>query len=319
MFGFIRRRKHNRLQELLSAYIDGEASNSEVIEVEEHLSGCDECRAELDSLRATASLLRRLPQLDVPRSFVLTEAPAMVIQRPPSIVWSARLATSAAALLLVALLLGDTFGILSQTELAQEATRTLQVAPAPAPSGLPGQPGLPGQVEQSASVPAPAATAVPQLAARAAEAPPMPNPTPQPPVQAAAAPQAPQAASAPAAAMAPAGATPSETPAPETMMAAAVPATADDSSTVMSSADAPEAAVTPQPLGEKVASEGVVVTPGPEIQLGGPFVQSNSPNQIEEQESDGVVLPLRQLEIAMGALLAVLILATLWIARPRSG
>ena len=89
MIGFLRRRKHNRLQELLSAYIDGEASNSEVIEVEEHLSGCDECRIELDSLRATVDLLRGLPQFDVPRSFVLTEAPTLVSQRPP-IVWTVR-------------------------------------------------------------------------------------------------------------------------------------------------------------------------------------------------------------------------------------
>ena len=171
VIGFFRRRKHNRLQELLSAYIDGEASNSEVTEVEEHLAGCGECRIELDSLRATVGLLRGLPQFDVPRSFVLTEAPAFVSQRPPPIVWTARLATSAAALLLFALLMGDAFGILSQTELAQEVNfAALQDAPTPALSGMPGQTGIPGQAELSAAMPAPVATAVPQLASRAAEA-----------------------------------------------------------------------------------------------------------------------------------------------------
>ena len=315
---------------MLSAYLDGEASNSEVIEVEEHLSGCDECRIELDSLRATVGLLRSLPQFDVPRSFVLTEAPTLVSQRPP-IVWTARLATSAAALLLFALLMGDAFGILSQTEMLQEVSTTMQVAPAAAPSGAPGQPGIPGRAEQSApslAMTAPDATAVPQIASSGVEAPPMPNPTPQPPVQAAAAPVAPQAASAPAvAAMAPSERI-AETPAPE-IMADAAPAAADDSSAVMTTAAAPEAAEIPQPLEAKVDEETVVVTPEAaivvavtpeaEIQEQKALVQATSLDQADEQESGGVVLPLRQLEIAMGALLAVLILATLWVARPRSG
>lgn len=313
--------------------MDGEASNSEVIEVEEHLSGCDECRIELDSLRATVGLLRGLPQFDVPRSFVLTEAPAMIRQRPP-IVWTARLATSAAALLLFALLMGDAFGILSQTGMLQIASTTMQVAPATATSGAPGQPdmpGLPGQATlptPSAAKPASAATAVPQIASSAVEAPPMPNPTPQPPVQAAAAPVAPQAASAPAVAAMASGERLAETPAPE-IMADAAPVAADDSSALTSTAAAPEAAVTPQPLEAKVAEETVLVTPEAaivvavtpeaEIQEQKALVQATSFDLAEEQESGGVVLPLRQLEIAMGALLAVLILATLWVARPRSG
>lgn len=339
VIGFLRRRKHNRLQELLSAYIDGEASNSEVIEVEEHLSGCDECRIELDSLRATVGLLRGLPQFDVPRSFILTEAPALVSQRPPPIVWTARLASSAAALLLLALLLGDAFGILSQTDLLREVSTTIQVELTATPSTASGQPGIPGQVqrsEPSLAIPAPAATALPQPASRAVTAPPTPNPTPQPPVQAAAAPEAPQAAPAPAlAAMAP-GATPSETPAPEMMVAAApaavaesdasisetpVPemmAAADDTTTVMSAAAVPEAATTPQPLEEKDADVGVVVTPQAAIEEPEEFILLGPVNFATEQESKGISLPLRQLEIAVGALLAVLVLATLWVARRRS-
>lgn len=319
MIGFLRRRKHNRLQKLLSAYIDGEASNSEVIEVEEHLSGCDECRIELDSLRATVGLLRGLPQFDVPRSFVLTEAPALIRQRPP-IVWTARLATSAAALLLFALLMGDAFGILSQTEMLQDVSRAVTVELIVTPSGAPGLPGISGQVqrsEPSAATSAPAVTAVPQIASSAAEAPPMPNPTSQPPVLAAA-PQAAQAAPTPAVAAMASGERLAETPAPE-MMAAPAPATADDSSAIMSTAAAPEATVIPQPLEGKVANEGTAVAPEAEIQEQKALVQATPPDQAEEQESDGVVLPLRQLEIAMGALLAVLILATLWVARPRSG
>jgi len=124
------------------------------------------------------------------------------------------------------------------------------------------------------------------------------------------------------------GATPQETPAPE-IMADAAPVAADDSSALTSTAAAPEAAEIPQPLEAKVAEETVLVTPEAaivvavtpeaEIQEQKALVQSTPLDLAEEQESGGVVLPLRQLEIAMGALLAVLILATLWVARPRSG
>lgn len=106
MIGFLGIGKHNRLRTLLSAYIDGEVGEAESKRVEEHLAGCRECVLELESLRATVGLLRELPELAVPRSYVLTEAsaPLRVAYR---LIPAAGLATSAAALLLVALLVGD--------------------------------------------------------------------------------------------------------------------------------------------------------------------------------------------------------------------
>ena len=346
VIGFLRRRKHNRLQDLLSSYIDGEVSDSEVIEVEEHLAGCDECRIELDSLRATVGLLAGLPQFDAPRSFALAEAPTLVRQTPP-IVWTTRFATSIAALLLVALLLGDTLGILSQTELARETTVASQaIAPAEAlqatpaastPPGLPGLPGIPGQAEFSAPSAAIPASAPSQLASRESEATPLPQPT--------AVLSAPQAAPAPvAAAMAPDTA-PSETPPTERLAAApsvaaepsapisetpalemlttaadAAP-TADDSRAITSDAAVPEATVVLESEGEKVAAsrtgEGSA-TPEPAIQVPEEFLVLGPVDLADEQESGGIALPLRQLEIGIGVLLAVLALATFWVARRRS-
>ena len=133
MIGLPRIRRHARLRELLSAYIDGEVSASETLRVEEHLAGCQECQDELASLRSTVGLLRRLPELAVPRSFALSEAPQ---RRPtPTIVWTARLATSVAAVLLVALLLGDIVGLVGQQRTLEDAVSRAEVqAPgAPAP------------------------------------------------------------------------------------------------------------------------------------------------------------------------------------------
>jgi hypothetical protein len=59
--------------EELSAYADGEVlSDQERLVIEQHLAVCDECRAELESLRAVSSLLAHLPEPELPRSFRLT-------------------------------------------------------------------------------------------------------------------------------------------------------------------------------------------------------------------------------------------------------
>lgn len=67
--------EHRRAQELLSAYIDGEVSPSERALVEAHIKGCPQCQRELASLRMTAGVLRHMPSLALPRSFILREVP----------------------------------------------------------------------------------------------------------------------------------------------------------------------------------------------------------------------------------------------------
>ena len=123
VIGFLGSRRHGRLRELLSSYIDGQVDNSEASRVELHLGQCEDCRVELESLRATVGLLQSLPELELPRSFELSEAAVRVATREPakvefapSIVWTTRLATSAAAALVVILLVGDVTGIVKQTE-----------------------------------------------------------------------------------------------------------------------------------------------------------------------------------------------------------
>ena len=171
MIGFLASRKHSRLRGLLSAYIDGEVSESEAGLVEQHLAGCDRCRAELDSLRMTVGLLRELPLLAVPRSFALSEEPASVRPSRP-VFWAVPLTTSVAALLLVALLVSDLTGIVTQRAVVPEdaAAMTLEAAPAAA---LP----LPASAAVPAAAPAPAAMSTPS-----------PLPTPAPSMALAAAP-----------------------------------------------------------------------------------------------------------------------------------
>ena len=127
VIGFLGRRRHARLRDLLSAYIDGQVSESEAGRVEGHLAQCAECRLELETLRATVGLLKHVPQLEVPRSFALAEAPVKVSFTPP-IMWTARLATSVAGLMLVALLLGDLTGVVTQRETPEEAATVPAVA-----------------------------------------------------------------------------------------------------------------------------------------------------------------------------------------------
>jgi len=137
LIGFLANRRHYRLQQMLSSYIDGEVEPAELREVEEHLAACDSCRRELDTLRFTVSLLQELPEVPVRRSFSLSEAP-VPIRTAPSLGWAASLATSMAALLLVALLVGDITGVLVQTpgletdDLAatEQAAAAFSVAPA---------------------------------------------------------------------------------------------------------------------------------------------------------------------------------------------
>ncbi|MBI4200292.1 MAG: zf-HC2 domain-containing protein [Chloroflexi bacterium] len=99
------RRQHPT--EELSAYLDGRLAPSDRQGLDEHLKGCESCKAELESLRGVVALLGRLPQVPVPRSFVLTQlpsAPSPWVARS----WAPlRLATAGVALLLFAVALGD--------------------------------------------------------------------------------------------------------------------------------------------------------------------------------------------------------------------
>lgn len=69
--------KHRHLSdEQLSEYVSGRLSDSEMARLQRVLDSCDSCRVELLNWQATSAALRDLPQLELPRSFVMLEAPA---------------------------------------------------------------------------------------------------------------------------------------------------------------------------------------------------------------------------------------------------
>lgn len=51
----------NHVTEWLNAYLDGELKNGKLHQVEKHLVACEECRAELESLKSLSSLLQDVP------------------------------------------------------------------------------------------------------------------------------------------------------------------------------------------------------------------------------------------------------------------
>jgi len=105
--------RHARFRNDLSAYADGALSPDKAHALEQHLSGCEACRTELDELRSIASAVRDMPKAEVPRSFVLTpnmlERRAAVPPAPsaPSLVAGMRLASAAVAVVLTVVVIGD--------------------------------------------------------------------------------------------------------------------------------------------------------------------------------------------------------------------
>ena len=82
LFRFLTERRHSRLRELLSSYIDGEVTDAERARVEEHLATCDACREELESLRWTVSVLAEMPEVQTSRSFVFSTPPDRDVRAP---------------------------------------------------------------------------------------------------------------------------------------------------------------------------------------------------------------------------------------------
>ena len=55
-----------KVQENLSAYLDGELSPQEADAVRAHLESCEDCAAEAESLRSTVRLVRSLERAQAP-------------------------------------------------------------------------------------------------------------------------------------------------------------------------------------------------------------------------------------------------------------
>ena len=208
MLGFLDRLRHGKMRELLSSYIDGEVSDSERRRVERHLAECEECRQELESLRLTVSALRQLPEIQASRSFAVSEIPDPVMGGEGWVL-GVRLAASAAAIVLVGIILADVTGLAVQSDLSGLAGRfemadsepiprpaapapapaapapAPTAAPAPAPAMAPAAPQQPADPAPAAAPAAPAAAPVQEVQVQAAAPPPTnvpaaPAPAPAP-------------------------------------------------------------------------------------------------------------------------------------------
>ena len=57
------------LEELISAYVDGEVSEEERQTVEQHVASCASCRATLQDFSTAQTFVRTLPTFDAPQDF----------------------------------------------------------------------------------------------------------------------------------------------------------------------------------------------------------------------------------------------------------
>lgn len=195
--------------ELLSPYLDGRVTAAEKALVQEHLERCEDCAQELDSLRFTINLLQRLPTVEVPRSFTLQPT----VRRQSPLFYLLRNATAALAAVLVVLFAGSFYlqSAVPQTGMpwtygrgapstamqpAQDSTEALEEGEEPAalnqtPLQQPGVAGLQKLEAEKAAAPeavlkaeapvpaeAPAAAAAPAPRAVAPAASPQPTPAP---------------------------------------------------------------------------------------------------------------------------------------------
>lgn len=255
--------RHGRLRGLLSSYVDGQVSPRQSRQVEEHLSGCDECRAELESLRATVALLQALPQLDLPRSFALA-SPPMPARARPTYFWATGLATSVAALLLVAVVVAEVFEVIAQPEAVQFTAAAVPetLFGAPEAAAAIAAPRASVAEEAAPAVPAPALALLEPTAVTAARLAPSPLPSP---AIAAAAPRAAADAAPPSglvAAAAPATPSPGPPAEPVAVPAAALRAAAPLAAPPPPSSQTP-AAATAETLAAAPLAPAAVATPGP--------------------------------------------------------
>ena len=99
---------------MLSEYIDGELEAGARAALEEHLAGCPTCAEELESLRATVLMLRRMPEVEAPRSFRLvpdsTPIPAPQPEKPVFL-WAMRVSTAVAVVAFTVMVAGNVSGL----------------------------------------------------------------------------------------------------------------------------------------------------------------------------------------------------------------
>ena len=171
--------------ERLSEYLDGRLAGRALQRAEAHLSACAACRLEVESLRATVTLLRRTPQVTPRRSFVLMQPPVSApLPRRPRRALAPAWAFSAAATVLVAIFVtvlsldvGGALAPVSPVPVPSPTSRVLE-APASTPTPVPAP-------SPARALEAQAPTPLPDGGAFGIAAVPGPTPSPAPPLFAA--------------------------------------------------------------------------------------------------------------------------------------
>ncbi len=102
----------------LSAFLDGEVSDEERIEISKHIKSCDHCQKELESLSHVSDSLDLIEEIQVPPYFLvhlkqrIAEQESRKVIQSPFVTWARRVAVpvGAAALIIFSLFLGDYMG-----------------------------------------------------------------------------------------------------------------------------------------------------------------------------------------------------------------
>ncbi len=115
---------------LISDYIDGTLPEAASQRLKTHLAECAQCTADLEGLRQTVKLLRRLPEVSAPRSFILTPAQARRL-RPSPVYRYARVAAAIAAAFLVFAFVLDLVGLFAAPAAQPSAVAVATADPTP--------------------------------------------------------------------------------------------------------------------------------------------------------------------------------------------
>ncbi len=99
---------HDYVEERLSAFIDGQLSEEERVQVRKHLQSCSRCQTSMDTLGWTVKLLKQAPLPPLPRQFTLPiPEPKSAPGASPWLRWGIAAASAAAALAFVFLVTVD--------------------------------------------------------------------------------------------------------------------------------------------------------------------------------------------------------------------
>lgn len=122
--------------ELIGAYLDGELSPSERMELLGHLSGCGKCSAEMDDIQRVRAAVRSLPLLELPDDILpgVDASPDVVPLHRNRGVWVGAAAAAAALIIAVAALLTPPPSTVSVDELSSRFGARVSLDPAFGPA-----------------------------------------------------------------------------------------------------------------------------------------------------------------------------------------